>query len=927
MSRVLSLLRTVFVVLLFGGLAASSLAQSSRFEVRGIVTDTTDAPLAGATVVVLQTSDSALVSFGTTAPDGAFRIGRVPSDAYLLQVTFVGFATKTQPIVVDNAPVDVGHIRLEEALTELGELLVTEERIPMVIKKDTLEYDAAAFSVRPNANVEELLKRLPGIEVEQDGSIKAQGENVGKVLVDGKEFFDGDPTVATRNLPADAVDKVQVYDKLSDMAEFTGVDDGNEQKTINVALKEDRKHGYFGNTAGGFGNSVRYEGNASVNRFSPSTQLSLIANLNNVNQQGFSVNDYVNFMGGMQALMQGGGRTPLADAPISNGASAGFSTTTSGGLNVNYDFSARTSVRASYLGYHLDNEQDRSILQQQLAGVTGSAYSRQQVDQGSRNLSHRFNLNVKHELSDGHDVQLRANLQASDADLVNRSDREALSTGDVLENTSRTDYSSSTANLAGDAVLTYRKRLAPGRSLTAEVQSRMNEGDVTGDLEAANRFYGGGNLLTSEEISQLQSQVSHTMSHAQRLTYTEPLGRRQLLQFDAEHRGVLENQDRRVFDRPAGLQLQQNDLLSSAFDRTYWYYTGGITFRRAVEPLTMQVGVQVQQARLEGDVRGIAAGIDRRFIHALPAASLSYEFSGNRNVEMRYDAFTREPSMRELQPYVDNSDPLNVYAGNPSLRPEYTHSAVMRYVSFDQFTFTNFMAALRAGYTFDKISRARMIDDQLRQSVTTVNTDGDWTIMGYASLGTPLRPIGSKINISSQTMLNRGIEFINGAENGARILRSNWNVRLENRNKDVVDASVGARYTFNDARYSLNPAMNQQYVNRTYYGEINYQISDTWRVSTSFDYNLYSKEVFGSGRSVPLWHAELSRMVMNDRTEIKLIVRDVLNKNVGVTYSATNTYLEEEYVDSLGRYVMLKAVYNISGVRRSTAIQIEQGAR
>lgn len=897
------------------------LAQTARFDVTGVVVDTTGKELGGATVVVMHTTDSTLVSFGVTKADGTFRISRVPSGEHLLQVTFVGFEPLTQRITVENAPLDVGQIALEEAVSRLSELVISAEHVPIVIKKDTLEYNAAAFPVRPNANVEELLKRLPGIEVERDGSIKAQGEDVEKVLVDGKEFFGNDPTVATRNLPADAVDRVQVFDKKSDMAEFTGVDDGEDYRTINLALKEDRKNGYFGNAAGSVGDPGRYDAQVNLNRFSPTTQLSLISNLNNVNRQGFNINDFVSFMGGIQNLAGGGGRIQLSDLPINTDVASGFSTTLSGGLNFNHDFSARTTLRSSYLTYYLDHDQDRSVLQHQLSGAAGAALSDQQVDQTSRNFNHRLNLYFKHVLSEGQDLQLRSNLQISDSDLSSLSNRETR-IGGALENDSRTRYSSSSDVLNGDATLTYRKRFAPGRSLAAEARVGLNEGDQSNDLDALNRFYEQGDLLTSEEIAQLQDQLSNTLSYSQRLTYTEPLGKRKLLQLSAEHRSVLEDQERNVFDRPAGLPLELNESLSSAFDRTYRYYRGGVDFRHVAEPFMLNVGVVVQQANLAGTIRNAEDVVDRRFTRLLPSLTARYDFSQSRHLEFEYTAATREPSMRDLQPFVDNSDPLNLYVGNPDLRPEYRHNAVLRFLLFDQFTFTNLFAFLRATYTDDKITRVRTIDEGFRQTHTNTNAGGDWTLSGNVSFGTPFRPLGVKLNLSVNSTFNRGFEYVNGDRNTANIFRNAVDLGLENRDKEVLDVAAGARYTFNDVRYSLNTRLNQSYVNRTFYGLASWQITDKWRLSTEIDYHLYSKEVFGAGRSVPLWHAELARTVMNDRAEVVLSVRDLLDRNEGISYSNTSTYIQEEHVASLGRYVMLKFVYNLSGIRHTPAIMI-----
>lgn len=301
---------------LLAALVAVALPSAAQ-SVSGVVTDSTDIGLPDATVVLLQRADSSIISFGTSRDDGAFEIRRVPRGEFLLQITFVGFLPSTTLIEVADGPVDVGRVQLVADVDGLDPLVVTADRVAMVIKRDTLEFNGNAFYTPEGSSVEDLLRRLPGVEVNRDGSIQAQGEDVERVLVDGKEFFGNDPTIATRNLPADAVDRVQIYDRASETAEFTGVDDGQEERTINLALRPDRRVGQFGSLRGGLGGttttpgadasgSARFDGSASVNRFSPSTQLSFIGNANNVNRQDFGVEDMIQFMGGLSGLASGG---------------------------------------------------------------------------------------------------------------------------------------------------------------------------------------------------------------------------------------------------------------------------------------------------------------------------------------------------------------------------------------------------------------------------------------------------------------------------------------------------------------------------------------------------------------------------------------------------------------------------------------------
>lgn len=905
--------RTLGAIIVFLSFVSPSSAQSTRFDVTGVVTDSAGVTLSGATVVALTQVDSVLTKFAITNREGAFKLRRVPAGNYILQVTFVGFQSHVHNFSLTDSALDVGTIALAESVSELGKLVVSSEHIPIVVKKDTIEYNAAAFAMRPNAVVEDLLRRLPGIEVESDGSIKAQGETVRQVLVDGKEFFGGDPKIATRNLPADAVDKVQVYDKLSDMAEFTGIDDGEEQKTINLELKDDAKKGFFGNMTGGLGNSERYDAQLSINRFSPTTQLSLIGNINNVNRQGFSFSDYLSFMGGIGAISIDGGQIG-GSVPLGSDISDGFSETLAIGLNASRDFGSRTSVRSSYFLSSIEKRQNRTVQQQQLLGSNLSSLAHEVGNQQSDNLAHRLNLNVKHEIEKGHDIQLRSNFTASTSSLTNDNFRKTLGPTGLTRNTSQTRYLSDGNELGGNASLTYRKRLnSKGRSFVAEVRANLNDSDVSGDLDSETGLFDLGDVVSYSEIIQLQSRLGNTLGQTQRISLSEPLGGGSLLELRAQRRSIREDQTKTVFDRFDGSSIL-NESLSSGLERTYTYYRGGLNYRKNWKDVSLGFGADVQRSSLEGTVAGVATSVSRGFTHVLPSANLRYSLTDGAQIYLRYTASTREPSMNELQPFPDNSDPLNVYVGNPDLTPEYRHNATLNFNWFDQFTFTNLFAYINASYTNNKIARSRTIDEQFRQRVTSVNTGGDWTFNGQVNFGTPIRAIGARINLSNSGMYNRGLEFINGEENRSDILRNTVSAKLDNRNKDFFDVSVGARYTFNVVKYSLNQELNQNYVTRTYTADATVYLGDAWQLSASMDYRAYSQDVFGQSTNIPLLGAKITRSILNQRADIQLVGLDLLDRNEGINFSNFGNLIQEERIASLGRYVMLKFVYRLSGV-------------
>jgi hypothetical protein len=451
-----------------------------------------------------------------------------------------------------------------------------------------------------------------------------------------------------------------------------------------------------------------------------------------------------------------------------------------------------------------------------------------------------------------------------------------------------------------------------GRSLVAVARLNLNDSDTGADLNSLTGILGRGDIFTYDEIAQIQASLGNTLQQTQRISLSEPLGKGRLIELRGERRQVNEDKDKTVSDLVNG-SLILNDMLSSGLDRTYTYYKAGLNFRKNWEKVNFGIGIDIQESTLDGTILDKDVSISNGFTHWLPSANLRWSINQGQSLSVRYNASTREPSMTELQPFTDNDDPLNVYVGNPELESEYRHRMSINYRFFDQFTFTNMFAFLSTNYTQNKITRSRTIDDSFKQEITSVNTDGDWTFSGSLYFGTPIRPIGAKINLSNSAVYSRGIEFINAEENRSNILRNTLGLKLENRNKDLFDIGVGAQFTFNNVSYSLNEDLNQNYVNKTYSANASYYLGESWEFSTALDYRAYSQEVFGSSSSVPLLQASITKTLMKQRADVQLVGLDLLDRNEGINFSNTGNVIQEVRTNSLGRYVMLKFIYRISG--------------
>lgn len=934
-------MKTKYPIVLFLLLFSIKILAQKPVDMAGIVTDSTGTGLLAATVVLLEKKDSTLSAFGITEADGRFLMKKITPGDYLLQVSYVGFETFWQPlnIAAGNEKKDVGEIRLAPASATLDEVEVTADRVPLRMRSDTLEYNAAAFKTQPGAVVEDLLKKLPGVEVQADGTIKAQGETVQNVFVDGKEFFGNDPQVATKNLPANAVDKVQVYNKKSEMAEFSGIEDGQKAKTINLELKEDHKNGYFGNAMAGGGTDERYQSRFNLNRFSKKSQLSAIGMANNNNQAGFSFNDYMQFMGGLGNMMGGGGGNRSvrmsfdpgqSGVPLEGGQIDGLLTTWAGGVNFNRDFGKKTSLHTSYFVSKIQNDIQRSVKRQNLLG-NQSFLSTEDENRVSQSINHRLNMTLKQEIDSFSNFSLRSSLALSDASYDSDGGSKTFGSQGFLENENNRDYYSTGQRLDLTNTATYRRRFGKkGRAFVADGSFNLGTNKQDGRLASQTYFYQPD--TTTVPLNQRQNTTDDALSYGLEVSYTEPLGKAKYLEINASRQNYTNETGKDFYDigpgGPTGAGETLNTDLTNHFKRGYLYDRAGLNLMVNRKKWNLTGGTALQHSSLEGQQRGEILAIKRSFTRLLPSLFFNYEAGIGKNFNFEYQTNLREPSPEQLQPLVDNSDPLNQYVGNPNLQPEYAHNLSAHFMRFDQFTFTSFFANISAEYVKDRITNASSVDSLFRRTVRPVNVKNDRTLRGYVDFSTPLRPLKTTVRLNFSSSWNRGILFVNELENNTDRISNGIDLSFSNRKRTVIDATIGARLSHNKTTYSEAEALNQTYFNRRYYAEATVYPNKKWEFGSRFRYNVYSDENFGGEQVVPLWEASISRYLLkNNRGKLTLSAFDILNKNLGIRRTSELNYLEEQRIRSLGRYVMLTFAYSIQGFGKESGITIDVRGR
>lgn len=900
------------------------LAQKTPATVKGVVYDTaTKRGLAYATVSIVNAKDSTLVSFTRADSTGKFKLSSLNKGKYLMSSSYVGFVPVWKSIdVKEGEELNMGNIIMTD-LTAAGNVTVTARRAPVTINNDTVEFNTENFKTQPNAVVEDLLKKLPGVTVDNDGTVRVNGQKINRVLVNGKEFFTGDPKMATKNLDADAVDKVQVFDKKSDRAEFTGVDDGQSEKAINLKLKKDRNKSLFGKATAGAGDQERYDAQTNINKFNGDQQLSLIGMANNTNRQGFSITDVLNFTGELSRGMRNGGgitiRTGGGDdngLPITGAGPSqqGVATTVAGGINFNDTWNKKTDFNASGMGTNIDLRTDRNTVRQNLIPGSNSDYE-SNSSTARNNKQQRINMAIDNKFDSSASLKFTPQFTTQQVDTRSTSNYVTLDTkgGKINDGLTDSKTHSDAFNFGGNAL--FRKRLKKkGRTISSTVSLAYNDSRQNGAYYSRNTFYPGG-IASKDSITNQQSrQEAVTRSLGGNIVYTEPIGKRSLIEFSGYYNSSVGDSKRSTYDySTAGKYDQLNLLQSNDFKSEYNYAGGSINFRSNQKKMNYSFGSSLQEARLYSTNNTNGTVIKQSFTDLLPNASIQYKINSTRNLNLNYSTSTTQPNTNQLQPVTNVSDPINTYTGNPNLKRSYAQSLSLNYFSANMYTQRNFFAFISATKTDNAIVNSDVIQANGSRVTLPVNANGMYMVFGNMNAGFPLKKLKSRVDVGIGSNIIHNIGFVNGAKNeidNASIGPNlGYNFSLEN----TLDISVTGRLNISKAKYSLQPQLNSNYLQQVYsYGMTNYL---PWGIvlNNDFTYTVNTGRADGYNTKVPFWNASLAKgFLKNKRAEIKLSVYDLLNENKGVSRNANQNYIEDTRYNVLQRYFLMSFTYSFN---------------
>jgi hypothetical protein len=915
--------------------AFTAQAQKSSGTIRGSVSDSVSKRgLAYATVSVVNAKDSTLVSFTRADSSGKFRLNALEKGKYLLSASYVGFVPVWRSIqVVEGEDISIGNIQMTD-VQNAGNVTVTAKRAPVTINNDTVEFNTENFKTQPNAVVEDLLKKLPGVTVDNDGTVRVNGQKINRVLVNGREFFTGDPKLATKNLDADAVDKVQVFDKKSDRAEFTGVDDGNSEKAINLKLKKDRNNALFGRIAAGGGTDNRYDGQTNINKFNGDQQMSLLAMANNTNRQGFSINDVLNFTGELARGMRNGGGITIRGGGDDNGLPVtgfgqnqqGVATTVAGGLNFNDLWNdKRTDFNGSAMGSDVNLKTNRSTARQNLLpGNNFNYFSNSST--AKENKQERFSMSYDQKLDSFNSIKFTPQLTLQQSDTRAITDYVSQTTAGVKLNDGNTDSRthSEAVNFNGNAL--YRKRFAKkGRTISSTVSLAYNDSKQDGDLYTRNTFYQAGIPLKDSITNQKNNRDAITRSVGGNVVYTEPVGKRSLLEFSGFYNTSVGDAKRRTYDysNNSGKYDSYNNTLSNDFKSEYNYTGGSINFRSNQPKFNYTIGSSLQAATLLSTNNTNGNVIRQTFTDLLPNLNLQYRMNQTRNLTFNYSTSTTQPNTQQLQPVSDVSDPLNTYTGNPKLKRSYVQSLNLNYFSTNIYTQRNFFAFVAFNKTDNAIVTADVVNQNGSRTSMPVNANGNYVLFANANAGFPIKKLKSRVDLGIGTNMSHNISFVNGSENGIDNIsyspNLNYNFSLDNK----VEISASARLNFSKAKYSLQPMLNSNYLQQVYGFDMTNYLPWGIVVNNTVNYTANSGRADGYNTSVTFWNASLAKSFLkNKRAELKLSAFDLLNQNVGISRNANQNYIEDARYNVLQRYFLATFTFRLNKAASNSGARV-----
>ena len=882
-------------------------------SISGKIFDSTNSKsIPNAVVAIIKPVDSVLIKFIRTNNEGDFELKNIPAGKYILMITHPLYADYVDDINTTPEGLNLNTVSFIPKSKLLQEVIITSGS-PIKIKGDTISYTADSFKVSANANVEELLKKLPGIQVDKDGKIKAMGEQVKKVLVDGEEFFGDDPGMAVKNLRADAVKEVQVYDKKSEQAEFTGIDDGQKQKTINLKLKEDKKKGYFGklDAAAGPQKSIdnRYNSNALFNAFKGKRKLSAFLLNGNTGQDGLNWQDNEKFggendnvsmsvdeEGGMMYMWRGGGSDDEPNINTQNGFINNFNA----GLHYSNKWhDKRTLTLSPKYNRQLYNNQQSTFTQRQVGDSILNENNVLNQDVNRYNFKNNLSYDIKFDSSNSLKMTLKANFYHTESTEESVSDTR--SNTEIIKNRTLKLLKQNSDKNAITASAIFRHKFKKARR-TFSVNTDWNRISTDGLnlLQANNQSYLDGLLSTTQLQNQQIAIDKSTKNITAKAVYTEPLNKKYSLELAYEliYSKGINNQVTNSYSTSSGKYDDLVDTLSNNFDQKIIINKPSAKISYNFKKVKFNFGSGFGITRF--DFRDISYSKDyvRNYINLFPAASLNYTYKPNHSINFSFNGNTTQPTLNQLQPLRNNNDFFNQYLGNPDLKPSFTQSYNLSHQSYNFLKDLWIYQSFNIRNTVNSITNSSTINLDNGKTVTKpVNTNGNISINFWSGVGFKLKKLNTNVNIQPNFNYSKFADVINGRTSFSKTFNGGLGLYMSKTKEKKYDISIGNDFAYNRNTTSQNSLINSFYTNTVSVNTTVYY-KKVWSVTT--DYNFFARQKtvqFQNNLTNHIWNAKLQRTFKENEFTAYFLIRDILKQNTGIErnfYGNTSTEVRNQ---------------------------------
>lgn len=880
--------------------------------VKGKIIDVQGEPLIGATATLLSLPDSTIVTGEMTDLEGFYSFKDLKPQRYAVKASMTGMDTEISDFTVSDTTrtVTLPPIKLYETSTVLKELVVKGVKTAIVAKEDTLEFNADSFHTTENAMVEDLLKKLPGVEVGKDGSITSNGKSVSKILVNGKEFFGDDPTMASKNFSAKAVAKVQVVDRKSEQARLTGVDDGEDETIINLEVKKGMEESWFGNIRGGYGTDNRYTGNLTVTRMGDGNQVSIIGRANNVNEMGGG-----DMRGGNFSMGRGSG---------------GITTSQMLGLN----FAVGDEDKLAFGGNvrYMHNSQDVENSSETM-NLLPDSVSYQSSKSLSNNGSHSVggNLRLKWEINDNNTFDLRPSFRYSTNDATSNSESH-LFAGDAQKTpvnsqiNDRTNHGN-TWSVSGDATFVHRFPEKKGRSFSIRAEYSFSNTKQHGTSLSEITRYLLENADKDEDLFRFTDNKTWNNNVSARLTWTEPVGKQgNFLEFAYRINSRRNNSDKYVYNLPTDLLggtngdylmpdfdylpisgLGYDESLSNSFRNDFLTQSIRLGYLRTTKELNLNAGIEfVPSSSKSSDLIMSERNIPRRnVLNFAPFFRLRYKFSQNRSINIRYNARSSEPSISQLQPVADVSDPMNIKIGNPDLKPTFTQRLFGNFSDFDMESQRSLFGMINGSYTINNVVSMTKTDPSTGARTTTyTNTSGDFNLNLMGMFSQPFRNRNWRVFGNLNAGYNSYASYINEEYNrsGQYSIAPRAGITYST---ELVQISANPTYSWQLATNSLANQKNRSNSSYGFDADFTLTLPFGLEFGTSLSYSKTDGLSAGYDSQTWLWNANILYTIPGTYgLNIFAEAHDLLSDTKNISRMVSTAAIVDSRYNNLSRYFM-----------------------